>query len=301
MSYGVVVGRFQVAELTKGHKELLTLAAREHSDQLIIVVGVSPAQPTGRNPLPYYVRQVMLQKAWPNSVIAPITDCVSDELWSKRLDELIAALAPGHRVKLYGGRDCFAKSYKGKHEIVTVESEHEYSGTDQRKTLSAIHDPSPEFRHGMIHANMNRFPAIFPTVDVAVIKPGGMVLMVGKEGEAGWRFPGGFVDLKDTSLELAAKRELREETGLYVEGDLHYVSSRVIDDWRYRQSADAQIMTSFFYGFYSFGTVEAKDDVATFEWMPLNFNPRQVEAGIVRAHQPLYFALQETMKLGPQD
>jgi bifunctional NMN adenylyltransferase/nudix hydrolase len=298
MSYGVVIGRFQVAELTNGHKELLSHAAADNFDQIIILVGVSPAQPTARNPLPYYVRLAMLQKAWPNAIIAPITDCISDAVWSKRVDELIASLAPGQNIMLYGGRDCFSKSYTGRHSVVTVDSETEYSGTDQRQDLSHIHDASPEFRHGMIHANMNRFPAVFPTVDIAVIKPGGLVLMVGKEGETGWRFPGGFVDLKDTSLELAAKRELREETGLYIEGDLHYVSSRVLDDWRYRQSADAQIMTSFFYGFYSFGTVEAQDDIATFEWMPLSLNPRQVDAGIVRAHHPLYFALQEEMKMG---
>lgn len=298
MSYGCVIGRFQVADLTQGHVELLSRVEAENDGGLIILVGVSPAQPTARNPLPYYTRLAMLREAYPHAIIAPVVDHISDTVWSKRVDELLDALAPGQQCLLYGGRDSFAPHYRGGRQVIEVESQHQFGGTEQRKALAEVDIPSSDFRHGMIHAVTNRFPSIMPTVDIGVLKPGGLVLMVGKEGETGWRFPGGFVDIKDTSYELAAKRELKEETGLEIEGGLHYVSSRVIDDWRYHNDSDAKIMTTFFYGFYSWGSAEPKDDISAVEWMPLNFTPRQVDAGIVKAHRPLYYALQETMGMG---
>jgi ADP-ribose pyrophosphatase YjhB (NUDIX family) len=55
----------------------------------------------------------------------------------------------------------------------------------------------------------------FPTVDIIIRLKGGIVLIKRKNPPYGWAIPGGFVDYGET-LEAAAVREAREETGLSV-------------------------------------------------------------------------------------
>ncbi|MBN1546758.1 MAG: NUDIX hydrolase [Syntrophaceae bacterium] len=57
----------------------------------------------------------------------------------------------------------------------------------------------------------------FPTVDIIIeVEDKGVVLIKRKNEPVGWAIPGGFVDYGE-SLEAAAVREAREETGLQVE------------------------------------------------------------------------------------
>jgi len=56
----------------------------------------------------------------------------------------------------------------------------------------------------------------FPTVDIIIRLPHGIVLIERKNPPYGWALPGGFVDYGE-SLEAAAQREAREETGLELE------------------------------------------------------------------------------------
>lgn len=66
----------------------------------------------------------------------------------------------------------------------------------------------------MINAHTYRNP--IPTVDIIIQCPGsGIVLIKRKNEPHGWALPGGFVDYGE-SLEEAAVREAREETGLKV-------------------------------------------------------------------------------------
>ena len=54
-----------------------------------------------------------------------------------------------------------------------------------------------------------------PTVDIIIRYGGGIILIKRKNPPAGWAIPGGFVDYGET-LETAAMREAKEETGLDV-------------------------------------------------------------------------------------
>lgn len=56
----------------------------------------------------------------------------------------------------------------------------------------------------------------YPTVDVVIETPGGIVLVHRAHEPRGWALPGGFVDYGE-SYEEAARREAMEETGLEVE------------------------------------------------------------------------------------
>jgi len=55
-----------------------------------------------------------------------------------------------------------------------------------------------------------------PTVDIIIDYEGGIILIKRKNPPEGWALPGGFVDYGE-SLETAAVREAKEETGLDVE------------------------------------------------------------------------------------
>ena len=56
-----------------------------------------------------------------------------------------------------------------------------------------------------------------PTVDIIIELDGGVILIGRKFEPLGWALPGGFVDYGE-SLESAAIREAREETGLEISG-----------------------------------------------------------------------------------
>ncbi len=124
---------------------------------------------------------------------------------------------------------------------------------------------------------LRRYRNPVPTVDIIIEIPGqGVVLIQRANPPLGWALPGGYVDYGE-SLEDAARREAREETGLAVEllGQLRTYSDPGRDPRQHNISTVFVAMAS--------GTPRAADDargLAVFapESLPerLAFDHRQI-------------------------
>lgn len=140
-----------------------------------------------------------------------------------------------------------------------------------------------------------RFSKVFPTVDIAVIDIDNDKILFGrKPGQELFRFPGGFVEPTDNSLEHAAYRELTEEVlGLpkpQEEKDIQelllYIGSFLIDDPRYRDKEE-KIMTSLFIAAINGSSnleLSAGDDIEELKWI---HGKDLKEEMIVEEHRPL--------------
>jgi bifunctional NMN adenylyltransferase/nudix hydrolase len=283
---GVIVARFQVARLHKGHRYLIDYV-NAHCSILLIVLGTARSFPTKKNPLSFEMRKLMIANRYPNAIIVPLRDTRLDSRWSAELDNVIASSLPHGigevAVTLYGSRDSFIDYYTGGHNTEIVPPLGTVNGTKQRKRLADITD-SVKFREGVIHTQMGRPPVVYPTVDIAIIRrETNEVLLGGKNVDGGkLRFVGGFVDPKDASYAAAAKREAYEETTGIEIADLKEIGSTRIDDWRYRGSGDT-VMTTFFLATYVFGALHANDDLDRLVWVPI---PHVMEY-LVPEHEPL--------------
>jgi bifunctional NMN adenylyltransferase/nudix hydrolase len=263
---GVIVGRFQVPELHAGHIELIQKVLDYHK-RVVIFLGISPVLVTKKNPLDFITRKEMILKVFPNVTIVALPDMPNDDDWSKELDKRLREVCPMGTPLLYGGRDSFIKYYAGHFETTELDGIGDFSGTEIRKEVSQAIKASPDFRAGVIFAAYNQYPKVFPTVDVAIMR-GDEVLLGRKSHQTLFRFIGGFVDPADDNFEQAAQREAQEETGVEV-GNLQYVGTARIDDWRYRHEVD-KIITTLFTADYVTGNAIAQDDIAEIKWFKIN-------------------------------
>jgi bifunctional NMN adenylyltransferase/nudix hydrolase len=287
MEIGVIVARFQVHKLHEAQRNIINKVCANHK-KVIIFLGVPVVGSSERNPLDFATRKIMVQNDYPNVVILPIQDCRSNAKWSYNLDNAIR-MAYGERTALlYGGRDSFIPFYEGKYKTVELVTDVYYSGTEVRREVSREILSSSDFRAGVIHANYGKYPVAYPTVDVACFNEKGQLLMGQKPNENKWRFIGGFVDPKDESLERAAKREFGEETGNCEIGELEYVCSQKVDDWRYTKSNDG-IITTLFMGKFIFGSIKPSDDISALAWKSLDeFKTQEdIERIVIFEHIPL--------------
>ena len=265
---GVIVGRFQVNELHEAHVDLITSVLNKH-DRVLVFLGNSTIRNTLNNPLDYRARRTMIADKFPAVEIHYINDNPSDSTWTKNLDKLIGEqLLPMQTVTLYGSRDSFLKCYTGKYTTCELEATTFISGTEVRRRVCNNYPPTADYRAGMIAATAYRFPTAFQTVDIAVVNDKGELLLARKPEEKKWRFIGGFSDPASVSLEEDAKREVQEEAGVEV-GNITYLGSTLINDWRYRGEID-KIKTALFVAKYVFGKPEGADDVAEVKWVSIN-------------------------------
>lgn len=280
---GIIVGRFQVHKLHKGHKQLVQHVA-DHHPKVIIFLGLSKALVTRNNPLDYPARRQMLQREYPDIDVQYIHDVPCDSLWSKTLDERIGEITPTNSVLLYGCRESFIDHYDGRHPTQVMEQESYDSGTDLRKSVSVRTKGSDDFRQGVIWAAYNQYPKVYPTVDLAIWDEDGdpvRLLLARKPNEDLHRFVGGFAEAGE-SYEESAVREGAEETTLELSRPM-YVGSCPVDDWRYRRELDG-IVTVLFECKRVFGKPTPRDDICELKW----FDPAKLEEGqVVAEHRPL--------------
>jgi ADP-ribose pyrophosphatase YjhB (NUDIX family) len=110
----------------------------------------------------------------------------------------------------------------------------------------------------------------FLTVDVIVELAGrGIVLIERKNPPQGWALPGGFVDYGET-LEHAAAREAREETGLEVQ-NLHQFRAYSDPDRDPRQHNVTMVFTAT-----AEGSPQAADDAENLAVFPLDELPAEL-------------------------
>jgi bifunctional NMN adenylyltransferase/nudix hydrolase len=274
MDVGVVVGRFQVDKLHEGHVFLINRALANHR-KVIVFIGVSPRAGKA-DPLDYPTRERMVRAEFPEVWVLPLKDQGTDQKWSANLDEQVDTLFPGSKAVLYGGRDSFVPHYVGKHQAIEVDSGISYmSGTQLREDIGKVVRTSPEFRAGIIYHSQSTVPRPVICCDIAVVKqalPEPFILMGKKDWDVGFRLPGGKVEITDKSLEMAARRELIEETNVGIEGKLTFLGSDVIRDWRDGGKDDVIYMSAVYLGWYTFGsgTPKAGSDLAILEWIPLS-------------------------------
>lgn len=285
---GVIVGRFQVDELHEGHRNLIEFVLNRHK-RTVIFLGLAPTKSTYNNPLDFESRKQMISEAYPEILVLYIKDCPSDVIWSKQLDEQLGdVLSPEQTVTLYGSRDSFIRYYFGRHQCYELEQTVFISGKEQRKAVrNAARASSKDFRAGAIWATSNQYPRALPTVDIAILNDTQTKLLLAKKPtESAYRFVGGFVGPEET-LEAAARREVAEETHLEIT-DPQFITSIVVDDWRYKGERD-NILTTLFYAQKMFGAPTPDDDISELRWFNIS-DTGDIEfedETIVPTHQPL--------------
>jgi bifunctional NMN adenylyltransferase/nudix hydrolase len=286
---GIIVGRFQVNNLTDAHIKLVN-SVREKHEKVIIFLGISglsPVASTKRNPLDFQIRKQMIAAQFPDIVISYVKDMKTNERWSKQLDGKITDLiSPNQTVMLYGGRDSFIQYYTGRYDTEELEPDVyiEMSGTELREKLKVKVDPSGLFRAGVIWANENQFAHSMAVVDTVVFNEDFSKILLGKRNEEKeYRFFGGFVDnTRDVNYEMTSRRETYEESGVEI-SDPIYICSKKISDWRYKNEKD-KIYTTFFAAKFIHGPVKPGDDIDECRWFDVNEvgNPSTYLAGQIK-------------------
>lgn len=274
-----------------GHKAIIEKVRQKHS-KTVIVLGISPALGSRRNPLDFPTREKMIKKTYPELVVLPLSDHPLDARWSANLDRLLADTFPASQFKLYGGRDSFIKYYSGNNEVYELTESSEHNSTEIRQKNGDKVIDSEDFRNGIIYAYSNTYLKVYPTVDIAVFRNNKTEILLGKKNiDHKWRLMGGFADPTDESYEATALRELKEECGDIQTTEMRYEGSFNVNDWRYKREAD-KIITCLFTTEFISGEPEGSDDIAEVSWFPLEKLPEMMkDSRTAEEHFPQFQSL----------
>jgi bifunctional NMN adenylyltransferase/nudix hydrolase len=288
---GVIIGRFQVQELTEGHRALIDTVCRNHK-KVLILLGYTPGVfGTRNNPLDFQTRRLMIHDIYPHIEVHAVRDLADDTEWSRAVDDRIGEIFEMGSKVIYGSRDSFIPHYNGRNKTVELDSTVPISGTKVRREASEEVKQSPDFRRGVIYAAHGKFPVAFPTVDAAIIRKDGKdreILMArkGTDPAGQWRFIGGFVDpVHDDTKEDTVRREVSEEAGVETDWPV-YIGSHKVSDWRYRGEPDS-IMTSLYLAPYLHGPATAGDDIDEVEWFRYDDFIKGKGGRVIEDHAPL--------------
>lgn len=284
---GVIIARFQTPYLHEGHINLLESIKAKHN-KVVVVLGISAAVASKRNPFDFYTREKMLKAHNENLTVLPLSDNASDEVWSDKLDTLLTDTFPTESFLLYGGRDSFIPHYTGKLATKELPKKDNHSSTGVRTDEADKVQSSLDFRLGVNYATQNIYPLVFTTVDIAVFSSNKTKILLGRKPNAtAWRLPGGFADPSDENFEAAAKRELNEECGAIEIDKMVYVASMKIDDWRYRKEEN-KIITLLYKTTLVYGNATAADDLEEVKWVAVDSLEEMLKKDqIAYEHKPL--------------
>lgn len=268
-NFAVIVGRFQVVELTEQHEQIFDKLFDEY-DHVLAMVCLSSIQGTKANPLDFASRQQMLNEKYPKLQIRYIKDVKSDKEWSYNLDLNIANYSKGfwvNKIDVYGSKLNFIDHYTGQYNTVEIPQISYTNPHHVLKSISSRIDKNQDFREGCFYVANNQYDNPVTTVDIAVCDDN-KILLGRKQHEKEFRFIGGFTESHTESFEEDALRELREECGDIKVKNLEYHKSFKIDDWRYRGETRC-IKTMFFLADYVSGTPIPDDDIFELQWLDI--------------------------------
>lgn len=157
---GVIVGRFQVSSLHKGHINLFEQIA-EKFDYIFVVLGLTKNEEINeRNMYSYKYRFHMIQDCFTENEfvknkiinITKIKDVGDPEFWSQQLDIIIEEFTnklgfQEQNIFMTGSRDSFLKTYSGSFKQCYIEPIYNISGSEVRvyenykKTLNKDENP----------------------------------------------------------------------------------------------------------------------------------------------------------------
>lgn len=266
---GVIVGRFQVANLTEGHKEIFEHVLSKRHNQNLVVLGVAPFSATRNNPLDFDSRRRMIEDTYPGKfTVLYIKDCCSDAEWSAALDRLVGDIAGRRPVTLYGSRDSFTKHYSGRYSCEAYQQRLYCSGSQEREEFGKVVSSSPEWRAGCVYATQNREPVVHAAVTAVVLDDTNRVYLARRRGEKGLSLFHGLVSTQDECYVDAAKRVVSEAMGLEVSHLATFCASW-LNDWRFNAEEDQVLSTALILR-KVFGAVRVPPDCLSIELVSLD-------------------------------
>ena len=171
----VIVGRFQVPQLTSGHFWLIQTAFCNF-DKVVVLIGDTKVLPNGfkrmdsHDPFPYDLRAKMIssyiREYIPFSMLDKLLgihrfeDIGNLPLWNSKLDDFLETINPdpnSYEFVMVGSRDSFATKYSGKNKVQVLESQLDGISARQ-KTFEELSknllSKGEEFREGVLWAVM---------------------------------------------------------------------------------------------------------------------------------------------------